>query len=166
MGINCSHLFAGLLYVMDLQPSNLVCFDFVPQLLSLLQNPTIMTAENLVIDINNPLKPRNHFEWGTVRRCLPQSLQSINHGSQYPTLCSHLSMERLNPCNRACSLFIEAIHVYSSNFYWEILEEYQGMGFSWLYAQEEVIICSEPGSTPGRPHPKLSCRAYWCTWVI
>ncbi len=38
-------------------PSNVVCFDFVPQLLSLLQNSTIMTAENLVIDIDNPLKP-------------------------------------------------------------------------------------------------------------
>ena len=36
-------------------PSNVICFDFVPQLLSLLQNPTIMTAENLAID--NPLKP-------------------------------------------------------------------------------------------------------------
>jgi hypothetical protein len=38
-------------------PSDVICFDFVPQLLSLLQNPTIMTAENLVIDIDNPLTP-------------------------------------------------------------------------------------------------------------
>ena len=37
-------------------PSDVVCFDFVPQLLSLLQNPSIMTAENLLIDINDPLK--------------------------------------------------------------------------------------------------------------
>ena len=37
--------------------SNVVVFDFVPQLLSLLQNPLIMVQENLVIDINCPLKP-------------------------------------------------------------------------------------------------------------
>ena len=34
-----------------------IFFDFVPQLLSLLQNRSIMTAENLVIDVNDPLKP-------------------------------------------------------------------------------------------------------------
>ncbi len=38
-------------------PSDVICFDFVPQFLSLLQNLTIMTAENLVTDIDNPLKP-------------------------------------------------------------------------------------------------------------
>ena len=38
-------------------PSDVICFDFVAQLLSLLQNRSIMTAENLAIDINNPLKP-------------------------------------------------------------------------------------------------------------
>jgi hypothetical protein len=38
-------------------PSDVICFDFVPQLLSLLQNRSIMTAENLAIDINDPLKP-------------------------------------------------------------------------------------------------------------
>ena len=38
-------------------PSDVICFDFVSQLLSLLQNRTVMTAENLVIDINNPLQP-------------------------------------------------------------------------------------------------------------
>ena len=37
-------------------PSDVVCFDFVPQLLSLLQNRTIMTQENLLININDPLK--------------------------------------------------------------------------------------------------------------
>ena len=37
--------------------SDVICFDFVPQLLSLLQNRSIMTAENLVIDVNDPLKP-------------------------------------------------------------------------------------------------------------
>ena len=37
--------------------SNVVVFDFVPQLLSLLQNPEIMQQCNLVIDVNCPLKP-------------------------------------------------------------------------------------------------------------
>jgi Plavaka transposase len=37
-------------------PSDVVCFDFVPQLLSLLQNRTIMIQDNLLININDPLK--------------------------------------------------------------------------------------------------------------
>ena len=36
---------------------DVIVFDFVPQLLSLLQNRKIMTAENLLIDINDPLRP-------------------------------------------------------------------------------------------------------------
>lgn len=37
--------------------SDVVVFDFVPQLLSLLQNPQIMRQENLIIDVNCPLQP-------------------------------------------------------------------------------------------------------------
>ena len=45
--VNCPH-----------QSDSVICFDFVPrQLLSLLQNLSIMTQENLVIDVNDPLKP-------------------------------------------------------------------------------------------------------------
>jgi hypothetical protein len=36
---------------------NVVEFEFVPQLLSLLQDPNIMHQENLVIDANCPLRP-------------------------------------------------------------------------------------------------------------
>ena len=36
---------------------DVIVFDFVPQLLNLLQNPKIMIQENLVIDVNNPLTP-------------------------------------------------------------------------------------------------------------
>jgi Plavaka transposase len=36
-------------------PSDVIAFDFVPQLLNLLQNRSIMVPENLVIDIDNPL---------------------------------------------------------------------------------------------------------------
>ena len=38
------------------EPSDVVVYDFVPQLLQLLQNPNIMVADNLVIDVLNPLQ--------------------------------------------------------------------------------------------------------------
>ncbi|KAI2492881.1 hypothetical protein MHU86_21660 [Fragilaria crotonensis] len=42
-------------------PSDVICFDFASQLLSLLQNPSIMTAENLAIDMDNVvLEPDAH----------------------------------------------------------------------------------------------------------
>jgi hypothetical protein len=37
--------------------NKVIVFDFVPQLLSLLQNRQIMVQENLVIDVTNPLQP-------------------------------------------------------------------------------------------------------------
>jgi hypothetical protein len=36
---------------------DVIVFDFVPQQLSLLQNRNIMMAKNLLIDINDPLRP-------------------------------------------------------------------------------------------------------------
>jgi hypothetical protein len=47
-------------------PSDVICFDFASQLLSLLQNPSIMTAENLAIDINDPLKPYHKLKGSNV----------------------------------------------------------------------------------------------------
>jgi hypothetical protein len=44
-----------------------ICYDFVPQLLSILQNKEMMSANNLVLDPNNPLavyKPQNIFHYG------------------------------------------------------------------------------------------------------
>ena len=38
-------------------PCDVITFDFVPQLLQLLQNRTIMTQENLLIDVQDPLRP-------------------------------------------------------------------------------------------------------------
>jgi hypothetical protein len=38
-------------------PCNVITYEFAPQLLNLLQNPAVRTAENLLIDIQNPLKP-------------------------------------------------------------------------------------------------------------
>ena len=39
--------------------SDVIMFEFAPQLLYLLQNPLIMTAENLIIDPMNPLARYN-----------------------------------------------------------------------------------------------------------
>jgi hypothetical protein len=38
-------------------PCDVVVFDFVPQLLHLLQNPSLMIPENVVLDVRDPLKP-------------------------------------------------------------------------------------------------------------
>ena len=38
-------------------PSDVITFEFAPQLLNLLQNPSIMIAENLLIDVLDPLRP-------------------------------------------------------------------------------------------------------------
>ena len=54
---------------------DVMCFDFVPQLLSLLQDPDKMTAENLVIDIDQPVV--NHY-------LKPgQRISEVYHGSVY-----------------------------------------------------------------------------------
>ena len=43
---------------------DVITFEFAPQLLSLLQNPALMTAENLAIDIANPLVPYSSARLG------------------------------------------------------------------------------------------------------
>ena len=57
------------------QPATLyvVCFDFVPQLLTLLQNRDIMIAENLAIDIKDPLMPYSSHN-GTLDEALSGSV--------------------------------------------------------------------------------------------
>ena len=37
--------------------TDVIAYDFVPQLLSLLQNRNIMIEENLLLDVSDPLKP-------------------------------------------------------------------------------------------------------------
>jgi hypothetical protein len=39
----------------DTKSMDVICFDFVPQWLSILQNKEMMLANNLVLDPNNPL---------------------------------------------------------------------------------------------------------------
>ena len=43
---------------------DVITFEFAPQLLSLLQNPAVMTVENLAIDIVNPLVPYSSASLG------------------------------------------------------------------------------------------------------
>jgi Plavaka transposase len=38
-------------------PCDVIVYEFAPQLLNLLQNPAVMTAANLLIDLQDPLKP-------------------------------------------------------------------------------------------------------------
>jgi hypothetical protein len=64
---------------------NVICYDFVPHLLSILQNKTMMSTNNLVLHPNNPLamyKP--HDNW------LGEALS----GSVYQDMYCHLM---LNP---------------------------------------------------------------------
>lgn len=37
-------------------PGDVIAYEFAPQLLNILQNPSIMTSENLFIDLENPLQ--------------------------------------------------------------------------------------------------------------
>jgi uncharacterized protein YbbC (DUF1343 family) len=50
----------------DTKSMGVICYDFVPQLLSILQNKEMMSANNLVLDPNNPLaicKPQDNWLW-------------------------------------------------------------------------------------------------------
>jgi hypothetical protein len=47
----------------DTKSMDVICYDFAPQLLLILQNKEMMSANNLVLDPNNPLamyKPQNN----------------------------------------------------------------------------------------------------------
>ncbi|MCK7580954.1 MAG: hypothetical protein MZV65_38640 [Chromatiales bacterium] len=39
----------------NMKSMNVICYDFVPQLLSILQDPKMMAGNNLLLDKNNPL---------------------------------------------------------------------------------------------------------------
>jgi uncharacterized protein YbbC (DUF1343 family) len=51
----------------DTKSMGVICYNFVPQLLSILQNKEMMSANNLVLDPNNPLtmyKPQDTNQLG------------------------------------------------------------------------------------------------------
>jgi hypothetical protein len=71
----------------DMHSMNVICYDFVPQLLSILQNPEMMSGTNLVLDPNNPLamyKPHD----GRLGEALS--------GSVYQDMYHHLHQSRIN----------------------------------------------------------------------
>ncbi len=76
-----------------LPASNVICFDFVPpQFLSLLQNPTIMTAEKLVIDIDNPLMP-----YASQGNILSKALSGSVYHKSYNQLITHPNTQLFVP---------------------------------------------------------------------
>jgi len=55
----------------NIKSMNVICYDFVPQFLSILQNKKMMEGNNLVLDPNNPLamyKPQK-ITHGGVSHC-------------------------------------------------------------------------------------------------
>ena len=71
---------------------NVICYDFVPQLLSILQNKEMMCANNLVLDPNNPLamyKPHDGR--------LGEALSGSVYQDMYHRLVSNPSKQLLCP---------------------------------------------------------------------
>ena len=95
----------------------MICFDFASQLLSLLQNPSIMTAENLAIDINDPLKPYHELKGSNV---LGEALSGSVYRKAYDRLITDPQKQLFVPIIQwidRTSLFTEALHVHSSHAY-------------------------------------------------
>ena len=78
--------------------SDVITFEFVPQLLNLLQNPALMTAEKLAIDPLNPLLPYHSLdgrlsEASTVGYSLSQCVCSIDYQPWLSAICPNYSMD-------------------------------------------------------------------------
>jgi hypothetical protein len=77
----------------DTKSRDVICYDFVPQLLSILQNKEMMSANNLVLDPNNHLamyKPQN--------RRLGEALSgSVYQDTMYQRLVSNPTKQHLCP---------------------------------------------------------------------
>jgi hypothetical protein len=58
-----------------------ICYDFVPKLLSIFQNKEMMSANNLVLDPNNPL---------TMNKPQDNQLGEALSGSVYQDMYQHL----------------------------------------------------------------------------
>jgi hypothetical protein len=97
---------------------NLNTFDFVPQLLQLLQNCNIMIQDNFVLDMQNPSNNTKVLpailvklfpDWFTERPF--QSMSNTKSGNA----CSHFLVDRLHICDRKEQIFTQTIHVYARN---------------------------------------------------
>ena len=76
----------------NMKTMNVICYDFVPQLLSILQNKKMMSANNLVLDPNNPLamyKPHDNR--------LGEALSGSVYQDMYHRLVSNPSKQLLCP---------------------------------------------------------------------
>ena len=76
----------------DVKSMDVICFDFVPQLLSILQNKKMMSGSNLVLDPNNPLamyKPQDNR--------LGEALSGSVYQDMYRRLVANPSKQLLCP---------------------------------------------------------------------
>jgi hypothetical protein len=76
----------------NVKTMNVICYDFVPQLLSILQNKNMMSAHNLVLDPNNPLamyQPHDNM--------LGEALSGSVYRDMYHRLVSNPSKQLLCP---------------------------------------------------------------------
>ena len=68
----------------------MVVFDFVPQLPRLLQNPSLMIPENVVLDFSDPLKP--YKSWNGL---LGEALSGSVYQNAYSRLITNPSHQLL-----------------------------------------------------------------------
>jgi hypothetical protein len=86
-------------------PSDVITFEFAPQLLNLLQNPTIMIADNLLIDLLNPLRM---YESPDGR--LGDALSGSVYRDAYKRMITDPTRQLFVP------IIIETIYVHSGHF--------------------------------------------------
>jgi hypothetical protein len=73
-------------------PCDVVVFDFVPQLLRLLQNPTLMIPDFIVLDFQDPLKP-----YKSCNGLLGKALLGSVYQNAYSRLITNPSRQLLVP---------------------------------------------------------------------
>ena len=116
---------------------DVITFDFVPQLLKLFKNRTIMTKDNLLIDVHNPL----------ILYTSPDGVQGETLSGQvyqYAYCCLATDPQRqlfphldngLYVCHREWLIFLKTLHVYPSHICQNILTHHLSMMISWLSAK-------------------------------
>ena len=73
---------------------DVIVFNFVPQLLNLLQNLKIMIQQNLVIDVNNPLVP---YYANTTDQRLGEALSGSVYNDAYARFITHPQQQMFVP---------------------------------------------------------------------
>ena len=116
---------------------NVIAHEFTPQSLHLLQNPAVMKAENLLIDIQNPLKPyesqnRRLGNVLAIRNCLSWCTLSHHHRSNTATVRSNYSMDWPHPHCRQWSVFCLSRTRLPQPFSWGILTQDTSLGIPWI----------------------------------